>query len=113
MTIEDVPERLRNALLSGYAEGHGSHDGGRAPEGMDERAQARWDGERLGNAVTRLVSSDLADWKSDSRNYDAVAAELSERYGAGVVVLGGEMGPEGDPPGFRRRAQASDQEGSS
>lgn len=113
MTIEDVPERLRKALLSGYADGHGSHGGGRAPEGLDELEQARWDGERLGNAVTRLVSSDLADWKSDSRNYNAVADQLNARYGSGVVVLDGEMGPEGDPPGFRRRDQTSLEEGTS
>ena len=82
MTIEDVRADLRHALRSGYDAGHGSHGGGTAPQGLDELGQARWDGERLGHAVTRLISADLADYAADSRNYAQVAGELNERYGA-------------------------------
>lgn len=104
MTIEDVREDLRAALRSGYNAGHGSHGGGTAPQGLDELGQARWDGERLGHAVTRLISADLADYAADSRNYAEVADELNERYGAGTVVTKSEVGP-GVMPGFRYRAR--------
>lgn len=104
MTFEELPEDVRRALLSGLAAGRRSHGGGVAPAGLDPLAQARWDGERLGNAIARLVSSDLADYAADERNYDAVASELNERYGDGVVVPASEIGPSASP-GFRGTEQ--------
>ncbi len=62
-------------------------------------AQAFKDRRRLGQAVSMLISSDLADYAPDKRHYDRLADELNERYGA--VVHSDELGHGGPGPGFR------------
>lgn len=67
--------------------------------------QAFEDGKRLGQAVSMLISADLADYAADKNHYDQLADELNARYGARLVVRSDGLGPTGASPGFRTRTQ--------
>jgi hypothetical protein len=98
--LEDLPDGVQQSLLQGYADGHWWLDVGAHSGDLDE--QAFEDGKRLGEAVSMLISADLADYSNDKNHYDRLGSELNSRYGAGLVVNSDELGPNGSGPGFRR-----------
>lgn len=104
-TVDDLPDNLRIALRSGFRAGYWFGDRVDAGAGSDdaESQQAYADGKRLAEAVSMLISADLADYGADKAHYDRLADELNERYGSDVVVRGdalrGSLGP-----GFRPRS---------
>jgi len=105
-TIDDLPDNLRYALLSGFRAADWFGDRGDAGAGSEdaESQQACEDGRRLAEAVSMLLSADLADYANDKARYARLADELNERYGSEVVVRVDEM-PE-FRPGFRTRKDA-------
>lgn len=106
-TIDDLPDKLRIALRSGFRAAYWFGDRVDAGAGSDdaESQQAYADGRRLAEAVSMLISADLADYGADKAHYDRVADEMNERYGSDVVVRGDELrGSLG--PGFRPRSDA-------
>ncbi len=104
-TIDDLPDSLRIALRSGFRAAYWFGDRVDAGAGSDDAEPQRTyaDGKRLAEAVSMLISADLADYGAEKAHYDRVADELNERYGSDVVVRGDELrGSLG--PGFRPRS---------
>lgn len=102
--LEDLRDGVQQSLLQGYADGQWWLEVG-ARSGHPDVAldkQAFEDGKRLGEAVSMLISTDLADYSNDNNHYDRLGSELNSRYGAGLVVKSDELGPNGPGPGFRR-----------
>jgi len=104
ITIDDLPDNLRIALRSGFRAAYWFGDRVNAGAGGDDAdsQQAYADGKRLADAVSMLISADLADYKADEAHYGRIADELNERYGGGVVVRVDEL-RGGSRPGFRSR----------
>lgn len=102
--LENLSDGVQQSLLQGYADGHWWLEEGAQSTGpdIDHDKQAFEDGKRLGEAVSMLISADLADYSNDKNHYDRLGSELNSRYGAGLVVNSDELGPNRPGPGFRR-----------
>jgi hypothetical protein len=107
--LDDLPDDVWQSLLRGDAAGHWWLEEGAQPVGPDFvlDKQAFEDGKRIGEAVSMLISADLADYSNDEKHYNRLGDELNARYGAGLVVHTDELGPSGPGPGFRRRQGGS------
>lgn len=108
--LEDLSSPLRQLLLDGYATRAWWVDS--PATSVDTlnvtQRQAFEDGGRLAQAVSMVWSASVTEYPKDKADYEALCTELNTRYGDGLVVDTTEWGPDGQPPGFRRRTAAGD-----
>ena len=99
--MDDLPAPVRSSLLKGYVE-----RSSRMPWLADDYAplatapaeddRAYSDGKSLRSALDTIFSADtISQLRQDEASYDALANELNERYGGGLVVLTSEGGTPG------------------
>jgi hypothetical protein len=70
--LDDLPDDVWQSLLRGDAAGHWWLEEGAQPVGPDFvlDKQAFEDGKRIGEAVSVLISADLADYSNDEKHYN-------------------------------------------
>ncbi|KQY51567.1 hypothetical protein [Nocardioides sp. Root140] len=101
MNIDNLPDKVRSSLLRGYVEKSWrmpwlAVDYAHLVDVPVEDAQAYEDGLGLRGCLDSIFSADMvSELRSDERRYDALAGELNERYGEGLVVLSAEPGDPG------------------